>query len=881
MTQETQTITGRVRRRTTSRRVKIADVASRITITTAGIGTIVAVSTVCIFLVWVVVPLFTGGTASPEIRLPRIAAADGSSAARIGIDEYQVLGSAFFPDGTLKAYRLDTGEVLWTRRLFDEPPTSFSFALRGNDAIFGFADGSVRLARIGFKTTFLPLSQVDPSLASVDVGVPVAFRDGMMQLTPTGQFRLQQLTTDIDPPVELSPGHAVRCVDVSMLITGPVFASMSDDGVFHINGVRRIRNIMTGQETLRATGGRIAIDEVRLRGMPSRLLLEGRADTAMLIWDDGHLVRLDTRDRNNPVIAESLDLVKDPSATLTAVEYMIGKMTLVVGDSKGRLNTWFRVKPEYGPDETPTTVDASLLVRAQELPGGSEGSPVTSLASSTRKRMLLAGYADGRVRLFHVTSSQLLEEMQVYPEGVPVDALAMSPKDDGFLADSRLGLARWRVAYPHPETTVASIFGKVWYEGFNEPAHVWQSSSGSDEFEPKYGLVPLIFGTVKATVYTMLFAVPLALLAAIYTSEFLHPKTKARIKPTVEVMASLPSVVLGFLAALVFAPFIENVVPTVLAMFATLPLAFLTGAFLWQLLPQHTATRYANFRFLGMIAMIPIGLFAAWLLGPVFESVLFGGNIKGWLAWSGTPADAERYADATGGWMFIVLPMCALAMTFGMSMGVNPMLRERLANRSRLAASLFHFTKFAAAVVTTFSLALAVSKLLSLLGFDARGLFLGTYIQRNSLIVGFIMGFAVIPIIYTISEDALSAVPEHLRAGSLGAGATPWQTAFRIVIPTAMSGLFSAVMIGLGRAVGETMIVLMATGNTPVLDWNIFNGFRTLSANIAVELPEAVQNGTNYRMLFLAALTLFIMTFFLNTVAETIRIRFRKRAFQL
>ena len=153
--------------------------------------------------------------------------------------------------------------------------------------------------------------------------------------------------------------------------------------------------------------------------------------------------------------------------------------------------------------------------------------------------------------------------------------------------------------------------------------------------------------------------------------------------------------------------------------------------------------------------------------------------------------------------------------------------------------------------------------------------------QRNSLVVGFVMGFAIIPIIYTIAEDALAAVPDHLRSASLGSGATPWQTASRIVIPTAMSGLFSAVMIGFGRAVGETMIVLMAAGNTPILEWNIFNGFRTLSANIAVELPEAVRNSTHYRTLFLAALVLFVMTFVLNTLAEIVRIRFRKKAMEL
>jgi phosphate transport system permease protein len=143
------------------------------------------------------------------------------------------------------------------------------------------------------------------------------------------------------------------------------------------------------------------------------------------------------------------------------------------------------------------------------------------------------------------------------------------------------------------------------------------------------------------------------------------------------------------------------------------------------------------------------------------------------------------------------------------------------------------------------------------------------------------MGFAVIPIIFTISEDSLSNVPKHLTSGSLALGATRWQTAIRVVLPTAAAGIFSAVMIGFGRAVGETMIVLMATGNTPVMEWSIFNGFRALSANIAVEIPEAPHAGTLYRVLFLAALLLFFMTFILNTVAELVRIRLRKKFGQL
>jgi phosphate transport system permease protein len=164
---------------------------------------------------------------------------------------------------------------------------------------------------------------------------------------------------------------------------------------------------------------------------------------------------------------------------------------------------------------------------------------------------------------------------------------------------------------------------------------------------------------------------------------------------------------------------------------------------------------------------------------------------------------------------------------------------------------------------------------------DPRGSYIDQYGQRNALVVGFIMGFAVIPIIYTIADDAMSAVPDHLRSASLGAGATRWQTAVRIVVPTSMSGLFSAVMIGFGRAVGETMIVLMAAGNTPIMEWNIFSGFRTLSANIAVEMMEAVEGSTNYRTLFLTAVILFSMTFVINTIAEKIRQSYRKKAYQL
>jgi phosphate transport system permease protein len=151
------------------------------------------------------------------------------------------------------------------------------------------------------------------------------------------------------------------------------------------------------------------------------------------------------------------------------------------------------------------------------------------------------------------------------------------------------------------------------------------------------------------------------------------------------------------------------------------------------------------------------------------------------------------------------------------------------------------------------------------------------YDQRNAMVVGLAMGFAVIPIIFAIAEDAFSNVPRNLVSGSLALGASRWQTVTRVVLPTASPGIFAAVMVGFGRAVGETMIVLMATGNTPITDLSPFNGFRTLSANIAVEIPEAPAGGTLYRTIFLAALLLFLLTFAVNTAAELVRQRLRRK----
>jgi phosphate transport system permease protein len=285
------------------------------------------------------------------------------------------------------------------------------------------------------------------------------------------------------------------------------------------------------------------------------------------------------------------------------------------------------------------------------------------------------------------------------------------------------------------------------------------------------------------------------------------------------------------------------------------------------------APRLAPWRPVAAFAAIGIGAVIAWRLAPAFETLLFGGDFKAWLE--------GRTGSGVAGWLLLLLVPCALLVAWLNVRHGDAVLRSRGGRWRHRDLALLDLARFLVSALAAVGLALLVGWLADAAGWDPRGTVFGTYVQRNALVVGVAMGFAVIPLIYTISEDALVSVPDHLRAASLGAGASKWQTAVRVVIPPAMSGLFSAAMIGLGRAVGETMIVLMAAGNTPIMEINLFNGFRTLSANLAVELPEAVQNSTHYRTLFLAALVLFSMTFVLNTVAEAVRLRFRRKTRRL
>jgi phosphate transport system permease protein len=515
-------------------------------------------------------------------------------------------------------------------------------------------------------------------------------------------------------------------------------------------------------------------------------------------------------------------------------------------------------------------------VRAHRLE--KQGAGIVAMDVSKRSKMFVTADTRGEIWVRHSTTEQTLLKLRPPADFGVADykAVAFAPRDDAVLAVAGGGrYIEWVVSIPHPETTLSSIFGKVWYEGYQKPDYTWQSSSGNDSFEPKFSLVPLIFGTLKSTFYALLMAVPIALAAAIFTSEFLHPTVRSVVKPAMEMMASLPSVVLGFIAALIVAPLVEAQIASVLLAFVFVPLSLIAAAYLWQFMPQSQAIRLGGVpRFVLMFVALACGLWLAGALSGPLEALMFAGDFKAWV-------NGDR-GSPVGFLTVILLPLAFFVASWSLRrFGPGPRVDEVLRRAGRTGSAAIDGGRWLGLMLAALLLAYVVSSLLAGVGYDPRGGMVDTYVQRNTLVVGFAMGFAVIPIIYTIAEDALNSVPEHLRAASLACGATQWQTAVKVILPTAASGVFAAVMIGMGRAVGETMIVVMAAGNTPILDMNIFNGLRALSANIAVELPEAVRNDSLYRMLFLAALTLFAITFVVNTVAEVIRQRFRKRAVSL
>ncbi len=595
-------------------------------------------------------------------------------------------------------------------------------------------------------------------------------------------------------------------------------------------------------------------------------LVTEMADQVYFAENKGRIFRYNTRDFEKPFLAETI-AVMPKGAEITVMGFLMGEASLVIGGSDGSVSIYFLLAREGAKSQ-----DGAALVRTREFKP--HGSAVTGFSAGQRGKTFATSDSKGEIWLRHGTSERTLAKLSSPGEKSSWQAILLAPRMNGMLAVTANGTAGfWDVSIPHPEISLHTLFGKVWYEGYSEPSYTWQSSGATDAFEAKMSLVPLIFGTFKATLYSLMFAIPIALLGAIYTSEFLPARVRGKIKPVMEVMASIPSVVLGFVAGLVLAPVVENWISAILLTFFFLPLLLVFSAYLWQLMPPSIAVRLEGLpKFTLMFFFVGLGLYLSYSGGPIFETAFFNGNFQAWLNGEGSP---------TAFLFLMAFPLAAVAVSWSASRFWGYRFNQYIRRRKMPYSALLDLVRWLGIMGVTALLSYVTAIVLNHVGLDPRASVVGTYVQRNTLIVGFAMGFAVIPIIYTLAEDALNAVPDHLRSASLGCGATPWQTAIWIILPTALSGVFSAVMIGMGRAVGETMIVVMSAGNTPLLDLNIFNGLRALSANIAVELPEAPKDGSLYRVLFLTGLVLFAMTFVINTVAELVRLRFRKRTMQL
>jgi len=896
--------TGRKRRLKTPWTVRFSDVASEGIITIGGIGTIVAVCLVALVLVMEVVPLFRGGETSPITfkQTPW----DSSEIVHFQMNDYQTIAWLLTRDGTLQSVRvtppqqaekrgsadpsqLEELEIVHELKLFEEGSiTSISQTSGSDSVLLGLSDGTIRVCDFPFETIFIdPVEfmewQADQPEDAPTLKVPgdtVVYNDGVVQLSPQGQFRLERLVPEIgdaisiaETPITLIEHDAVAAAGSGVGGSEIRFAIATEQGDLKLGVINQKKSLLTGK--VKVTKDVYDLAKPKDTGSPIRFLkVPGLGKYVYAVTEDGLLSRYQCQDLDNIQLVETIDLIPESDSKVTVCSWILGRETLFVGDEAGNYSGWFQIRLADRKDDEfagRESADGFTLAKAHTFESGPAA--VSSFGASSRSRMFVVGFANGSCRLHHMTTEKLVVEM-TNQSGKPIEYAWLAPRDNGLILESEGQLAHYKLEPGFPDITLASLFLPVWYEGYPAPLNMWQSSSSKNEDELKYSLLPLISGTAKATLYSMLFGAPIALLAAIYTSEFSSRKTRTFVKPTVEMMASLPSVVLGFVAALVFAPVVERIVPSCLTALFLVPLVALVAAYLWQLLPRKATLILQSYRLWFLIPTLLLGIYTSFQLGPVVERWMFLGDIKYWLV-------HPEEGNGIGGWLLILIPLSAVILFIADTYWFSSIWRATAATLPREKFVALGLIKFTVLTLLTLGLAFAMGGILELAGIDPRGTFIGEYDQRNSLIVGFVMGFAVIPIVYTIADDALSTVPSHLRSASLGCGATPWQTTVRVVIPTAMSGLFSAMMIGLGRVAGETMIVLMAGGNTPIQDWNIFNGFRTLSTNIAIELPEAVQGSSHYRVLFLSALVLFLLTFFVNTVAEIVRLYFRRRAYQL
>lgn len=760
-----------------TRRAKRHDKFARWVITLGGIIVIASVIAILALIVGVTVPLFRTPTADIvcNCHLPESLSID--KVLRLGIDMdmdgADVTGLVWSEDGSVAWVDLRTGR-LGGRQRVPHPAEDAKNTLREVESLgagrysLSWSDGAASLVEIVAQQT---------TRKNIDAACYVIRPLAATAATPDTKPQPAVVPgVDAKPRPAVAHGEAYTVGNFLRRSEAGVItrAARLSDGTISI--LRRVAaETFMGDEEVTDYHSILREDII---SHIQAIALDHEGNVLYAGTDDGRLIRWQLDEKGEVAHREVVRAYSDGRA-ITALALILGDVSLAVGDAKGELNVW-----------SPVNADGTRKLRAIHRLEPHQ-SPIREILPSGRNKSILSRGAAGSVHLDHMTSERHLISL-AFDQGCLPFPIALGPRGDALLGMDALGmLTAWQIDSGCPEISFKTLFGKVLYEGYDSPAYVWQTTGG-EEFEAKYSLGPLIFGTLKGTFYAMLFAAPLSLFGAMYVSYFTTPGFRRAIKPIVEIMASVPSVVIGFLIALWLAPIIERWILAFFTSLIAVPATFVVFMAVWQLLRQFDWARRieTGYEFLVVLPVLVVGVGLAVCLAAPLETWCFDGNFRRWL--------------------------------FEGPLGMQ-------------------------------------------------------YDQRNNIIIAFGLGFTVIPIIFSISEDSLSNVPYSMTAASMAVGASRWQTLWRVVLPSASPGIFAAMMIGFGRAVGETMIVLMATGNTPILDWSPVNGMRTLSANIAVEISEAPVGGTLYRVLFLCAVLLFLLTFTMNTAAEVVRQRLRKR----
>jgi phosphate transport system permease protein len=725
--------------------------------TFGGLSVIIAISLIFVYLAGVVVPLFMPATMDKLERLPMTGGTQDATV-HLATEEQAEIGVRFTQAGNVAFFALRDGAPMGEASVSlpkDVAITSFAAGDPSQRGVaYGLSDGRMIIAEQEFKVSF----KQDAKDSSKDIRT----------IAPSIRYPVGDTPLVVD-----DAGNPLKLLTFQSHEGNTTAVGLTEDRRLMMAAFSSRENMVTGEVSTERT----AVELPPVEGEISQLLLEVKQRDLYVVHGGRFVTHYDVMDKKSPRLLQTVAVLPE-GQSITATTILSGGFSLIVGSSTGSLAQWFQVRDD-------SNVNHLTHIRSFKPMAGS----VTVITPEHYRKGFLAGDAKGNAGLYYATSNRQLLTRATGSEPVLVAGLA--PRANAMLVEGSPGVVQTaRIHNDYPEISFHSLWQKVWYESYQEPEYNWQSSAATSDFEPKFSVAPLTFGTLKAAFYAMMVAVPLAVMGAIFAAYFMSPKMRSVVKPSIEVMEALPTVVLGFLAGLWLAPFVDNNLAGTLLLIFFMPFSFVITAYLWHRLPEKLTQRVGP----GWEAalLIPVIIFVAWAtiaIGHPIEAVLFNGDMPHWVT-------------NELGW---------------------------------------------------------------------------TYEQRNSLVVGIAMGFAVIPTIFSIAEDAVFSVPKHLTSGSLALGATPWQTLYYVVLLTASPGIFSAVMVGMGRAVGETMIVLMATGNTAVMDLSIFTGFRTLSANIGVEMPEAAVGTTHYRLLFFSALVLFAFTFVVNTMAELVRQRLREK----